>query len=652
MDTAYSLKFVRQRVVLLKMVSGGLILLLLLGLSAAATETGTEVCPLKLKELNLFPWMFKRCNGQGAITSHCCEAIKDLIKILLFSWLQSSGHFLLPDNPTAELCLAAVFNHLSEQGIDKEEAMGCGIKAEVLVTTSNSCNGIDSLKAFEMVVDTNAMRTNCNGSQSGVFKCNKCIQSMALALNQLNKQHPGAGKSDCALFVTMYVGGAVNSFQDLGPDALYCLMGAINLPAIAPTASLWPDTRGVQPRKPDWSETKIGVLVAVPVVATVLLGLLFYGCLQWSKAYRVGMRRIKLWRQHQLLRESVDAGTGLVVFGLEQIKSATGNFSSSNVIGEGGFSTIYRGTLPDGSQIAVKRFKDFTTRGDADLRHEVHVISSVKHRNLLPLKGYCIGSSNDHDGGSHAQLLVYDFMANGSLADYLFRNKRCLSWPERHKIAVGIARGLAYLHEDAKPAILHRDVKTANVLLDKDLNALVADFGLAKFKPDDHDDKTHYTTRAVGTLGYVAPEYALYGHLTDKSDVFSFGIVVLELMSGRRALANVKAEHIHISDWACDLVNKGLSEEVIDKGIWGSGPRESMERALLLALQCAHPKVSCRPSISQAQTILEEIDRPHCVAGDSTEQLKWLLSPDIEGRVSYGNATLGDISMDSYCEGR
>ncbi|GLJ15911.1 hypothetical protein SUGI_0262930 [Cryptomeria japonica] len=204
----------------------------------------------------------------------------------------------------------------------------------------------------------------------------------------------------------------------------------------------------------------------------------------------------KLIRKYEILSES----TGLIFFNMSEIREATGNFSESNLIGEGRFGMVYRGTLADGRRIAVKRSKDLKQRAEEEFSHEIQVISNTKHRNLLPLKGYSVGVI----GQVPDQVLVYDFIENGSLADYFFSSTRpCLTWPQRFKILVGIARGLAYLHEDAKPAILHRDVKAANVLLDEELSPLVADFGMAKFKTA---GKTHYTTRTVGTMGYVAPE--------------------------------------------------------------------------------------------------------------------------------------------------
>eukprot|EP01018_Ginkgo_biloba_P014763 Gb_04640 [translate_table: standard] len=619
-------------------------------------------CPLNVTALDPFPSMVHQCSQSD--TAHCCEAIADFIKILLFSWLHTSQSFLLPNDQTAAVCLDAIEGHLKAHGgVNADKGMAqCKLRPQDFVSSSQSCNQVRDLRSFERAVDPSGMKQNCNGSMQGVFECNKCIKSMAMALNRLMAEKGSGQKTKCPLFVMIYVGGGINSYQDLGPDAAYCLMGAINLPALAPSAASW--TFGQHRRRKRSRAIKIGFAIAVPAL-TVMLVFSVHACLRWRRLYRVGIRRVKLWRRHQLLRESVDAGTGLVFFGFAELKASTGNFSASNVIGEGGFSTIYKGTLPNGFQVAVKRFKDYPTRGDTDFRHEVQVISSVRHRNLLPLRGYCIGTNEE---GFHEQLLVYDFMANGSLADYLFKSNRpCLSWSDRHKIAVGIARGLAYLHEDAKPAIIHRDIKAANVLLDADLNPLVADFGLAKFKQD--EDKTHYTTRAVGTLGYVAPEYALYGHLTDKSDVFSFGILLLELMSGRKALGSVSGnvEHLLISDWACDLLQKGMPEMVIDKKIRDLGPKESMKRFILLALQCAHPRVACRPSFSHALTILEEIEHPlpEIISVSSTEmeseessntrraeELNWLVYPDIEGRVSYGSLTLGNISTDSYWSGR
>eukprot|EP01018_Ginkgo_biloba_P014762 Gb_04636 [translate_table: standard] len=605
-------------------------------------------CPLNITaELDAHPWMIQQCLQPDK--SHCCEGIMDLMKILLFSWLHTTRSFLLPNNITATVCMDAFQRRLRAEGIADKLLESCNLLPENFVSDPDSCNKITDVLSFERAVDPSAMQKYCNGSSPAPFECNWCVGSMAMALNHLQGEaSSGACKQNCPLFVMMYVGGGINCYDGLGPDAAYCLLSAQNLPALAPSAGRWG-----RPRHRHRRSFPIALWILIPAVAIIFLLSIFI-CLNRRRMHRLrGLKRRQIIRRyHELLGES----TGLVFFSLSEIREATGNFSASNVIGEGGFGTVYKGTLPDGTQIGVKRFKDSANRGDADFSHEVHVISNVKHRNLLPLRGYCVESDEEK---SQERVLVYDFMENGSLADYLFKgNKPCLSWDERYKIAVGIARGLAYLHEDAKPAIIHRDIKAANVLLDADLNALVADFGLAKFKQE--EDQTHFTTRTVGTMGYVAPEYALYGHLTDKTDVFGFGIILLELMTGRRALDSTSGilEHLLISDWVCDLMLKGRAKEVIDKNIRDSGCKDSMERVLLLALQCAHPRVVCRPSISEALLILEAIHHPlpEIITVPTTEMeskleascnsrgdFTWLLSPENESNTS----TLDSISIHS-----
>eukprot|EP01018_Ginkgo_biloba_P014756 Gb_04638 [translate_table: standard] len=630
-----------------------------LALRAAPADERLGRCPLNVTELDSHTWIIERCKISVEV-NHCCQALHDLIRILFFSWLHATGSFLLPDEATAVMCLKEFRQHL---GLQERIVNACHLQSDNFLSSTDSCDNIRDKSSFERSVDTSGMHEQCNGSGPVEFDCFGCLRAMASAFGKLNSSKHSGGKKYCEVFVTMYVGGGMNYYEDLGPDEAYCVMSATLL---RPSSSSVNVKRNYSEEKTH-RNIKIALGIVIPAVTIMLvLGLLVFlrrqrwcYCVKGSRAmHRLSRRQVKLFRESMQ-----DADSGLVFFSLSQIKACTGNFMASNVIGEGGFSTVYKGSLPNGSQIAIKRFKDSTIKANTDFRHEVQVISSVKHQNLLPLRGYFVGSN---EIGVPEHFLIYDYMANGSLADYLFRNKKpCLTWPQRYNIAVGIARGLAYLHEDAKPAIIHRDIKAANVLLDADLNPLVSDFGTAKLKHD--KDKTHYTTQAVGTLGYVAPEYALYGHLTDKSDTFSFGILLLELMSGRKALdfASGNLELLLISDWACDLIHKGMSEEVIDKRIRGSGPKQSMDRVILLALQCAHPRVACRPSILQALLILEAIGQPQpqthalgsieqeaaqALAVNTIEDLDWLVSPDMDRNIhSQGSAsvTMGSTSTDS-----
>ncbi|OVA19205.1 Protein kinase domain [Macleaya cordata] len=217
---------------------------------------------------------------------------------------------------------------------------------------------------------------------------------------------------------------------------------------------------------------------------------------------------------------------GPVTFGYNDLKSATKNFSEENKLGEGGFGDVYKGTLRNGKIVAVKKLTFIqSSRAKTDFESEVKLISNVHHRNLVRLLGCCSKSPE--------LLLVYEYMANSSLDKFLYGDRRgSLNWKQRFDIIVGIARGLAYLHNEFHARIIHRDIKSSNILLDEDFQPKIADFGLARLLPE---DQSHLSTKFAGTLGYTAPEYAIHGQLSEKVDTYSFGVVILEIISGRKS---------------------------------------------------------------------------------------------------------------------
>ncbi|GMH25656.1 hypothetical protein Nepgr_027499 [Nepenthes gracilis] len=225
-----------------------------------------------------------------------------------------------------------------------------------------------------------------------------------------------------------------------------------------------------------------------------------------------------LWRKGYLGRKSKGdeafQGRDTGYFSLRQIKAATDNFNLINKIGVGGFGPVYKGVLTNGKMIAVKQLSSKSKQGNREFINEIGLISALQHPNLVKLHGCCTEGKE--------LLLIYEYMENNSLARALFGRELSrlnLDWPTRKRICLGIARGLAYLHEESRLKIVHRDIKATNILLDKDLNAKISDFGLAKL---DEDENTHISTRIAGTIGYMAPEYAMRGYLTDKADVYSF----------------------------------------------------------------------------------------------------------------------------------
>ncbi|KAL0446948.1 UNVERIFIED_CONTAM: Proline-rich receptor-like protein kinase PERK9 [Sesamum latifolium] len=284
-------------------------------------------------------------------------------------------------------------------------------------------------------------------------------------------------------------------------------------------------------------------------------------------------------------------------FAYEELVEATNGFSSQNLLGEGGFGYVYKGILADGRDVAVKQLKIGGGQGEREFRSEVEIISRIHHRHLVSLVGYCIYESR--------RLLVYDYVPNNNLYFLLHAEDRpLLDWATRIKIAVGAARGIAYLHEDCHPRIIHRDIKSSNILLDNNFEARVSDFGLAKLAMDVN---AHVTTRVIGTFGYMAPEYASSGKLTEKSDVFSYGVVLLELITGRKPIDSSQPQgEESLVEWARPLLKHALKRQqfggLADPGLQGQYADAEMFRMVEAAAASVRHSSVKRPKMGQTLT--------------------------------------------------
>lgn len=303
------------------------------------------------------------------------------------------------------------------------------------------------------------------------------------------------------------------------------------------------------------------------------------------------------------------------IFSLKELHSATNNFNYDNKLGEGGFGSVYWGQLWDGSQIAVKRLKVWSDKAEMQFAVEVEILARVSHKNLLSLRGYCAEGQE--------RLIVYDYMPNLSLVSHLHgqHSAECLvDWDRRMNIAIGSAEGLVYLHNQATPHIIHRDVKASNVLLDSDFQPKVADFGFSKFIPD---GATHVTTRVKGTLGYIAPEYAMLGKASESCDVYSFGILLLELVSGKRPVEKLSATVKRtIVQWVLPLTCDGKFDEIADTRLNGKFEEEELKRLLLVALVCAQDSPEKRPTMVEVVELIKGHSKEKLVALENHEMFK------------------------------
>ncbi|EFJ05818.1 hypothetical protein SELMODRAFT_41228, partial [Selaginella moellendorffii] len=284
-------------------------------------------------------------------------------------------------------------------------------------------------------------------------------------------------------------------------------------------------------------------------------------------------------------------------FTFEELELATGGFSQANFLAEGGFGSVHRGVLPEGQVVAVKQHKLASSQGDVEFCSEVEVLSCAQHRNVVMLIGYCMEDSR--------RLLVYEFICNNSLDAHLYgKTMDPLEWKYRQRVAIGAARGLRYLHEECRVGcIVHRDMRPNNILLTHDYEPMVGDFGLARWQPD---GELGVETRVIGTFGYLAPEYTQSGQITEKADVYSFGIVLLELVTGRKAIdiSRPKGQQC-LTEWARPLLRKRVYRELVDPKLCGEFEKDEVTCMLHAAFLCISRDPNTRPRMSQVLRILE-----------------------------------------------
>uniref|UniRef100_A0A803MVD3 Protein kinase domain-containing protein n=1 Tax=Chenopodium quinoa TaxID=63459 RepID=A0A803MVD3_CHEQI len=352
---------------------------------------------------------------------------------------------------------------------------------------------------------------------------------------------------------------------------------------LSPAQSIAPSptarTKPAGKKKATAKKIAVATIVPLAVLALLITGI----CVFRKKAKKYPSPDAK-----NVLDDLVTAES--LMFDLRTLEAATNNFSDDHKLGQGGFGSVYKGTLENGQEIAVKRLSKISSQGAEEFKNEVVLIANLQHRNLVKLLGFCLAGEE--------KLLVFEYVPNKSFNYFLFDAQKQgeLNWCTRYEIIRGISRGLLYLHEDSQPRIIHRDLKSGNILLDANMNPKIADFGLARiFKVEQTVDDT---SRIVGTYGYMAPEYAMHGQFSVKTDVYSFGVLVLEIVSGKKVSARFHPSTGDLLTYAWRSLIEDKPLEFMDPTLKDSYSMEEVIKSIHLGLLCTQENTQARPTMS------------------------------------------------------
>ncbi|CAN1234497.1 Probable receptor-like protein kinase At1g11050 [Linum perenne] len=553
-------------------------------------------CPVNLTYIETYPWKSTPCH-EDPYSLHCCNVFSSIVMTGFAQYLKESSRFLLPNESYVSPCLSAIEVKLAANTSIEPSVVSLCLKNHSRFVANNSgCRGIVTLEDWRREVGsnyTNLLNTSCKGDLNNLTSCDACVSAGFRAVGQIRDD-----SSRCFLLVVLYMAGIASEYGPFDPGTISCATGVL---AESYEHDLQLPSKGLS--KGRELQLVFGIIGGFILVIGIVL-LLYRRKNMGRKGLDSEAMSISLDQGDLLLRKM-----GLQWFRLQELERATEGFSSKNMVGKGAFGVVYRGKLDgDGSLVAVKELLEVESFGnEKEFVNEVEIVSKIKHRNLLPLRGCCV--AGDYLTRGKRRFLVYDFMANGSVADHLsdMPRRMRLCWEQRRNIIIDVAKGIAYLHCGVKPAIYHRDIKSSNVLLDMDLRAKVADFGLVR---QGKEDSSHITTRVAGTRGFLAPEYAMYGHLTHKSDVYSFGVLILEIMTARRVIdtSSSNSSAVSVTEWAWNLVKSGRVDDIFDEAIMNDvecNDREMMTRFVMVGIHCAHIVAAHRPTITEALWMLE-----------------------------------------------
>ncbi|KAJ4981875.1 hypothetical protein NE237_032712 [Protea cynaroides] len=471
-----------------------------------------------------------------------------------------------------------------------------------MVFMSNTQNVSNATSFNQILGDTMKQLATSAASNSKRFATQEANYTQFQSLYTLAQCSPDLSRNDCYTCLITNIGyfptccSSKQGGRVLMPSCYvrYEVYPFYESTASAPSPSpiaLAPPTRnnGTTPEKQGTSSTGKIVAIVVPVaVAGVIIFSIFWYCLVIQKK----KKDPSMENDGNTIRT-----TESLQFDFNTVLVATSNFADDNKIGEGGFGAVFKGKLPTGQEIAVKRLSRHSGQGAEEFKNEVVLVAKLQHRNLVRLLGFCLEGEE--------KILIYEFVHNKSLDYFLFDPEKSveLDWQRRYKIIGGIARGLLYLHEDSRLRIIHRDLKASNVLLDREMNPKISDFGMARIFGVDQTQAN--TNRIVGTYGYMSPEYAMHGQFSVKSDVFSFGVLVLEIISGK------KNSSFYQTDFAEDLIshawrhwNAGTGFVLVDPIMRENSSRNEVMRCIHIALLCVQEDVADRPTMASVVFML------------------------------------------------
>lgn len=398
------------------------------------------------------------------------------------------------------------------------------------------------------------------------------------------------------------------STSDIDGDATRCLMWTGELIDMEKGGTIGNENLYLRLAALSSKGQKSIVMKVIPAISASVLLILLLACLLWLRKFKG--KHDKEGRPKRLIIGGLCISDGpgeetheLPFISFKEIVAATNNFSMSNLLGQGGFGKVYKGLLHGNKEVAVKRLSRGSGQGVIEFRNEVVVIAKLQHKNLVRLFCYCVQGNE--------KLLIYEYLPNKSLDTFLFNSekKSMLQWLTRFSIIKGVARGLLYLHQDSRLMIIHRDLKTSNILLDGDMNPKISDFGMARIFGGDEQQAN--TNRVVGTYGYMSPEYAMEGLFSVKSDVYSFGVLLLETVSGLRISSTQNIEEFpNLIIYAWSLWREGLAMDLVDPSISESCSNEEVLCCIHVGLLCVQDDTDARPLMSTVVSNLESRSTP------------------------------------------